>query len=227
MNCSCCPPENVNDLANTFNAQRAEGDAQTYLKKGLSKRGRHLLAFLFNHLQSPATVLDIGCGAGGAHHELLRRGLASQVVGVDASPAYLQAAQANAEKLGVQAAVTYRQADFAQAAREFEAADVVILDRVICCYPYLHELLVPAAEHARRYLALSFPVEAGWLRLPFRLLDGLLTLFGSKYHPYLHRRAEVIAIAEAAGLQRVHRDRSGLWQIMVFARGHGLAGLTD
>ncbi|MEW5988295.1 MAG: class I SAM-dependent methyltransferase [Chloroflexota bacterium] len=217
----------MNDLANTFNAQRAEGDAESYLKKGLSKRGRSLLAYLFNHLQSPATVLDIGCGAGGAHHELLRRGVVSQVIGVDASPAYLQAAQANAERLGVGAAVTYHQADFAQAAQQFEAADVVLLDRVICCYPYLRELLAPAAARARHYLALSFPVEAGWLRLPFRLLDGLLTLFGSKYHPYLHRRAEVIAIAEAAGLQSVHTDRSGFWQIMVFARGHGLAGLTD
>ena len=218
MHCPCCPPENVNDLDHTFKANHARRDAGRYLKKGLDKRGRKLIAYLVEHCAEPVAVLDIGCGAGGVHHELLRRGVAGRVVGVEASSAYLEAAQANATHLGLGEQVVYRQADFAQAAEMFDPADVVIMDRVICCYPYLSQLLGTAARQARRYLALSFPIDAWWLRLGFRFVDILLTLFRSKYHPYLHAQADITAIAQAAGLQPVHLDRSGFWQIMIFAR---------
>lgn len=218
MNCSCCPPENINDLENTFNAKRAEADAQRYLKKGLDTRGRKLIAHLITHYSEPFSVLDIGCGAGGVHHELLRRGVAAQVVGVDVSSAYLAEARKNAAQLNLIEAVTYQRADFAQTPEPFAPADVVIMDRVICCYPYLQQLLGAAAVRAERFLALSFPVEAWWVRAPFFLADLLLRLFRSGYHPYLHPHAEIVATAQASGLEPVYHGRSGIWQIMVFAR---------
>jgi magnesium-protoporphyrin O-methyltransferase len=218
MNCSCCPPGNINDLDKTFNAARAAADARDYLKNGLGKRGRKLIHYLLAAGGRPFTVLDVGCGAGAAHHELLRHGAAGQAIGVDASSAFLAVAAENAARLGLAAAATYHHADFALQAGAFEPADVVLMDRVICCYPHLQQLLGAAAAHTHRYLALTFPLDRWWLRLPVRLVDGFLTLFGSGYHPYVHRHADVIAIAAAAGLHPVHRDRSTVWQIMVFAR---------
>lgn len=218
MNCSCCPPDNINDLDNTFNRDRAEGDARDYLKKGLSKRGRKLIRYLLANNERPLTVLDIGCGAGGAHHELLRQGIAGQVVGVDASSAYLAAARANAATLGLSETTHYQQADFALQSDAFAPADLVMMDRVICCYPHLKQLLGAAAAHAQRYLALSYPLDRWWLRLPLRVVDFGITLFGSRYHPYIHPHADILAIASAAGLRPVHQDRSGLWQITVFSR---------
>jgi SAM-dependent methyltransferase len=218
MNCSCCPPGNINDLDKTFNKARATADARDYLQNGLGKRGRKLIQYLLSVGERPFTVLDIGCGAGAVHQELLRQGAAGQVVGVDASSAFLAAAGKNAAQLRLAEATSYQQADFALQADGFEAADVVVMDRVICCYPHLSQLLRAAAEHARRYLALSFPLDRWWVRLPVWLVDRFLTLFGSGYHPYVHRHEEIVAIAAAAGLRPVHRDRSGVWQIMVFAR---------
>lgn len=218
MNCSGCSPGQVNNLDQTFDAKTARDDAKRYLKKGLDKRERKLIAYLLTHSPEPVTVLDIGCGAGGVHHELLRRGAASHVVGVDASSAYVAAAQDNAAQLGLTEAVTYMHQDFAQMAETFAPVDVVIMDRVICCYPYLAQLLGPAAQRAQHYLALSFPIEAWWFRLGFRLIDVVLTLFRSRYHPYLHPHAEIVAIAQAAGFLPVHHDRVGWWQIMIFAR---------
>lgn len=217
LNCPCCSPEEVNDLDNTFGAERAREDAERYLKKGLGKRGKKLIAYLRGQVEG-GSVLDIGCGAGGVHHELLKLGVAGAVVGVDASSAYLAAAGGNAAVLGVSGRVTYHQRDFAQFADEFEPADVVILDRVVCCYPHLDQLLGQAAHRAQRFLAISLPIDTWWIRPVFAVIDRVLTLFKSKYHPYLHPHSEVLSIANAAGLQPVYIDRSGLWRIFVFGR---------
>ena len=224
MNCSCCPPGNINDLDKTFNAARATADARDYFKQGLGKRGRKLIHYLLAAGGRPFTVLDVGCGAGAVHHELLRQGAAGQVVGVDASSAFLAAAGANAATLGLADATRYHHADFALQADAFEPADLVLMDRVICCYPHLQQLLGAAAEHTRRYLALTFPLDHWWVRLPVWLMDRFLTLFGSGYHPYVHPHTDIVAIAQAAGLQPVHQGRSGVWQIMVFARPSGTIG---
>lgn len=218
MNCSCCPPGNINDLDKTFNAARANADARDYLQNGLGKRGRKLINYLLTAANQPFTVLDIGCGAGAVHHELLRQGAAAQVVGVDASSAFLAAARENAARLGLAQNTNYHHADFALQADAFEPADVVLMDRVICCYPHLKQLLGAAAAHTGRYLALTFPLDRWWVRLPIRLFDAALTLFGSGYHPYIHRHTDILAIAASAGLHPIHHDRHTVWQIMVFAR---------
>lgn len=217
MSCPCCLP-NINDLDNTFDAANARKDARRYLKKGPDKRTRKLIAYLLTHCREPVSVLDIGCGAGGAHQELLRQGVAERAVGVDASSGYLAAAQANAAQLNLSDRVVYEQQDFAQAADSFAPADVVLMDRVICCYPHLAQLLGAAAQHSQHYLSLSFPRDEWWTRLPYRVVDFCQTLFRRKYRFYLHPHAQIVALAEAAGLHPVHTDRIGLWQIIVFAR---------
>lgn len=218
MTCPCCSPRNINNLDNFFDAAHARKEAQHYLKKGLDKRTRKLIAYLLTHSPEPISVLDIGCGAGGAHLELLRQGVAGHAVGVDASSGYLAAAQANAAQLNLSDRVTYHHHDFAQSAASFAPADAVLMDRVICCYPHLAQLLGAAAEHAERYLCLSFPRDEWWSRPPYRVVDFFQTLFRSKYRFYLHPRPQVVAIAQAAGLHLVHTDRTFFWQIMVFAR---------
>ncbi|MBI1881489.1 MAG: methyltransferase domain-containing protein [Chloroflexi bacterium] len=218
MNYSCCSPRNINDLDHTFDAPQARKDARRYLKKGPDKRTRKLIAYVLTHCREPVSVLDIGCGAGSAHQELLRQGVAERAVGVDASAAYLAAARDNAAQLNLSERVAYEQQDFAQAADTFASADVVLMDRVICCYPYLAQLLGAAAQHSQHYLSLSFPRDEWWIRLPYRVFDFFQTLFRSKYRFYLHPHTQVVALAEAAGLRPVHTDYTGIWQIMVFAR---------
>ena len=219
MNCSCCGPENINDLDNTFTKKRAQKDARRYLKKGLARRSQKLVAHVEGRLPPDATMLEIGCGAGGLHHELLRRQVVGEAVGVDASSAYLAAAQENADQLGLSDAVTYCQRDFAQFADEFMPVDLVVMDRVICCYPHLQQLLGQAAERSKRFLAISFPVDEWWVRWPVRVVDALLTLTGSGYHPFVHPLSDIVTVAKHAGLKPVHRDHHyWFWRIMVFER---------
>lgn len=217
MCCPCCEPD-VNNLEGTFDTKYARQSAADYLRKGLPKRGRKLIAYLQTHVAEPLSVLDIGCGAGGVHQELLRRGVARRAVGVDAASASIEAARQNAAVLGLAEAADYVHADFAQRAAEFEPADIVVLDRVVCCYPYLEALLGGAAAHTRRFLALSLPIERWWMRLLFWFFNATFWFIGGGYHPYLHPHSRVRAIAAEAGLQPVHADRHLLWQILIFER---------
>ena len=218
MQDACCVPHNINDLENTFDQTRAENEARAYLEKGADKRIKKLLAYFEDQSIKPFTVLDIGGGVGGAHFELLKNGLALSVVGVDASFSYIESAKQIANTLKLTDRVQYIQMDFAQSPRSIESADIVILDRVICCYPHLENLLAPAATRATRYLALSYPREDWWVRFFHRLTNSIRRLQRSEFFTYIHSHADVYRIALQNGLSPVHATRSGDWQTTVFER---------
>ncbi len=213
MRDSCCVPHNANDLENTFNQKRTESEARAYLEKGADKRIQKLLAYFEGQSVKPFTVLDIGSGVGGAHLELLKNGLAENVVGVDASSSYIETAKRIAESLHFADRVRYNQSDFAQSPDSIPPADIVILDRVICCYPYLENLLTPAAERSKRYLALSYPREVWWLLTLYKIMNSIRRLRKSEFFTYIHPHADVYRIILQNGLLPVYASRSGEWQI--------------
>ncbi len=215
MLCSCCC-ENVNDLDATFGERDAKRDAKRYRNKGLKKRAQKMIAPFLHERE--LSVMEIGCGAGALHQELVRKGVAAEVTGVDVSTAYLAAAKGNADHFGVSDKITYHNTDFAQVADEFAPVDVVMLDRVICCYPHLDKLLGQAAERATQYLAISFPTEAWWFKVFFTIADKVLTLFGSGYHPYLHSHSDIQRYATSSGLHLISDDYQGIWRVMVFGK---------
>ena len=218
MPCTCCEPPDLGDLEGVFNSERATGEAGAYLRHGLEARAERLIAYLVENCAGPLRVLEIGSGAGGVHYELLRRGLAASAVGVEASSAYIDAAQSIGERLNLRGQVQYVHGDFTVAADEISSADAVILDRVICCYPHLDELLDASASKAERYLALSYPREKWWVRLAFGLYNLSLKLKRKRFRTYLHAHADVHSIALRDGLKPVHADTAGFWQITVFER---------
>ena len=186
MPCTCCEPPDLGDVEGVFNSERASGEAGAYLRHGLEARAERLIAYLVENCAGPLRVLEIGSGAGGVHYELLRRGLAASAVGVEASSAYIDAAQSIGERLNLRGQVQYVHGDFTVAADEISSADAVILDRVICCYPHLDELLDASASKAERYLALSYPREKWWVRLAFGLYNLSLKLKRKRFRTYLH-----------------------------------------
>ncbi|GAB4579531.1 MAG: hypothetical protein Fur0022_22690 [Anaerolineales bacterium] len=214
----CCLPADINDLDNKFDRGRAEKEACAYLEIGPGKRIEKMLAFFHSGSAQPCSVLDIGCGVGGAHFELLRNGLAREAVGVEASTGYIFEAEKIANALSLEAQVRYQRLDFAQGHDGIGPADVVILGRVICCYPHLEPLLAPAAERARQYLVLSTPREGWGVRFYEWVINGIRRLLKSKFFTFIHPHAEIRRITAEKGLGPVFQDRTGSWQLMVFAR---------
>ena len=218
MPCPCCQPPESGDYEGMFDTDWANREADAYIDHGLEARAKRLIAFLVENSAGPIRVLDVGSGAGGVHHELLRRGLAASVVAVEASSAYISAARMIGERLGQESQVEYLHGDFATAADGIDSADAVILDRVICCYPHLNQLLGASASKAERYLALSYPREKWWVRIAFGLFNVYLKLKRKDFRTFVHPHAEVHSIAVRDGLEQVHADTEGFWQITVFER---------
>src|SRR5262249_9963862 len=128
----CCSI--MHGLNRMFDERTARAEVKRYWKKGIDKHARRIVAALSSRGVVGATLLDVGGGTGGLPADLLKQG-AARAIDVDISAAYITAAQSVAERLGIRDRVEYHQADFASAAADLPSADVVIMHRVVCCYP--------------------------------------------------------------------------------------------
>jgi magnesium-protoporphyrin O-methyltransferase len=213
MGGSCC--QGVDEV---FGEKTAARDLRRYRKRGPSRQTRLLLEAIRREGVERASVLDIGGGVGAIQQVLLAAG-AARAIAVDASPAYLRAALSEAERRGTAARVTYREGDFVAMAEEVEPADVVTLDRVICCYPDMESLVGRSADRARRVYGLVYPQDAWWVRLGIRAANLTLRLSRRAFRAHAHRTAAVDAVARAHGLQPALRRRVGpVWQVALYTR---------
>ena len=161
----CCDPRGCDRF---FNRRFARRMARAYRKRGLDATAQRMVGFLEQEGIAGATVLEIGGGVGEIHLELLRRG-AERAVNLELSPAYDADAARLASEAGVQDRVERRLHDIAAEPEAIAPADVVVLHRVVCCYPDYERLLGAAAAHARRALVFSHPrhnLISGWWWAP-------------------------------------------------------------
>jgi magnesium-protoporphyrin O-methyltransferase len=213
MGGSCC--QGVDEV---FGEKTAQRDLRRYRKHGPSRQTRVLLDAIRGEGVEQVSVLDIGGGVGAIQQELLAAG-AARATAVDASTAYLVAARGEAERRGTAARVTYRSGDFVAIAEDVEPADVVTLDRVICCYGDMEALVGRSADRARRVYGLVYPQDAWWVRLGIRTTNLGLRLGRRAFRAYAHRTAAVDAVARAHGLEPALRRRVGpIWQVALYTR---------
>ena len=212
---NCC--RHNHGLNSLFDERLARDEVKAYWQRGIDKHAQRLVETVSARGVEGTSVLEVGGGVGGLHLELLKRG-AARATDVDVSAAYVTAAQSVAEKVGVRERVDYRVADFACEAKSVPEADVVVLHRVICCYPDMPRLVIAAAQHARRLMALSFPTGAWYMRAGEKVMNFVMWLTRSGFRFYVHPPQAILATAAAAGLRPVQQKSSWPWQIVVFER---------
>src|ERR1700737_3859471 len=127
----CCSPKGYRSI---FSEKRAQAEARRYRRHGLDSTSRRIAEFLKEQGIGGRTLLEVGGGIGAIQIELLRAGI-TRAVNVELTPTYEEAAQALLREAGLGDRVERRVMDFAEAAGEVEAADIVVMNRVICCYP--------------------------------------------------------------------------------------------
>src|SRR5262249_14389087 len=131
-----------------FTPDRARADLAGYRRRGPTGTARTMLSALSAADLAAETMLDIGGGIGVLHHELLDRGV-RRAVHVEAAEAFLDVARAEAIRRGHEERVEFRHGDGVVLAAELDEADLVTLDRVICCYPELDALITATTRKAR------------------------------------------------------------------------------
>ena len=212
-----CGPGCACAAGNEFGARQAGSDLARYRRRGPDTTTQWLIEGLAAGGVDGLTVLDIGAGIGVVHLALLEAG-ASGAVDVDGSPAYVDVAREQARRAGHGGAVRYETGDFVELAPSIEPADLVALDRVVCCYPDMADLVRLSVARARRRYGPVYPRDPAWLRAGSGILNAVFRLTRQRVRSWVHRTAEVDAIVRAAGFVPRMERRTLLWQVVVYER---------
>ncbi len=208
MRGSCCP----GDYHRFFGKRFARRLARKYQKRGLDKTARKMADFLRDRGIEDATVLEIGGGVGEIEIELLKAG-AARTQNLELSPGYEDEARKLAEEAGVGPRVDWRIHDIAEDPEGVEPADIVVMHRVVCCYPDYERLLGAAADHARRALVFSFPPRNALFRAFYGVFNFVMRVIRSSFRGFAHPPGAMIAVLEGRGLRRAYEDHVGIWRV--------------
>jgi len=192
--------------------------AKRYRKRGLDKTAARIVAFVERAGVENLTVLEIGGGVGEIQLELLKRGAAS-AVNLELSPAYEAEARGLLREAGVdERRVDRRLHDIAADPDAIESADVVVLHRVVCCYPDYGRLLGAAAWHARRLLIFSHPPRNLGSRAFIALQNLGLRLTGKDFRTFAHSPSAMVDVCSAHGLSATFARPGVVWQVEGLSR---------
>ena len=217
----CCAE--CEGIEQEFDARRAASRLRKWRRKGPDRTTAMLIEDLQRALGNEAgrirvgTLLDIGGGVGAIHHLLLEHDV-DRATHVDASSAYLAAAREETTRVGHADRVNFMRGDFVDVAERVPRADVVTLDRVICCYHDMPRLVARSAERAGRLYGAVYPRSSWWVRAGIDIENAFLRLKGTSFRAYLHPPADIDAVLRAAGLERRSVRRTMSWEVTIYER---------
>jgi len=211
MNCQCEGFENV------FDEKSVSEELSRYRVKGPDKTTRMMIDALKAEGIQGLTLLDIGGGVGAIEHELLAAGV-QNATDVDASQAYIRTAREEAQRRGIADRVIFQLGDFVEIAGEIPPADIVTLDRVICCYPDMEKLVGLSAVRARRYYGLVYPRDTWWVKIGLAVINLIYRVQRNPFRAFTHSTRVVEDLISRNGLKRHFYRRTFTWQVAVYSR---------
>jgi 2-polyprenyl-3-methyl-5-hydroxy-6-metoxy-1,4-benzoquinol methylase len=210
----CCDTSGYGQVFNEREARRA---LRSFRRRGLDSTAGPMVGALAARGIEGATVLEVGAGIGTAQVALLKSG-AARSVAYDLSPAYEQVSAELLTEHGVADRVEWHTGDFLANGDGIDRADVVFLNRVVCCYPHMAEMVDAAAGRARRLLALSYPRDRWWLKAGLWVINGFLRLRRTSFRVFVHDTDDIARRVEVAGLSRVASGSGVAWEWHVWER---------
>jgi magnesium-protoporphyrin O-methyltransferase len=215
MSCAQC-----DGIETQFDQGEATKNLRRFRRRGPDKSTQLLIDALrlaLGNGHAGATLLDIGAGVGAIHHELLD-GSVTRAVHVDASTAHLAAARDEAERRGHADQVEFVYGDFVAIADNLPAADIVTLDRVICCYHDMAGLVSRSAAKATRLYGAVYPRNIGWMRIGIATINMVQRLKRSPFRVFLHSPSVIDSSLRALGLEQRTMLRTLGWEVVVYER---------
>lgn len=201
-----------------FSQKWAASELKSYQEDGPDKTTHVLIEAIKSYNVQNWTLLDIGGGIGAIQHELMAAGIAA-TADVDASSGYLDVAKSEATRRGYVDRAQYHHGDFVDISPQLDPADIVTLDRVLCCYPDVEALVRLSSARAQRLYGLVYPRDT-WLTRLFMPLFNLFVhrLQGSKFRNFIHSTPTIDTAIRENGLERVFYRNIGLWRVIVYSR---------
>ena len=211
IHCQC---EGIEQL---FSDTYARKELKAYRKNGASKSTLMLIAAIQAQKIESAKLLDIGGGVGAIQLALLKDSVASSTV-VDASGGYLAVAMEEAERQALRERVSYHHGNFVDIAEKLSPADIVTLDKVICCYDDMPSLVSESVGLAKQYYGIVFPIENFLSQIQDFFYNLWMGITRNPYRSFLHPTLDIEAIIFEQGFKRVSYQRQALWQIILYRK---------
>jgi magnesium-protoporphyrin O-methyltransferase len=215
----CCPPARDPRIAPCFDRLTEQRTAGGVLPP-MQPVTRRLYSLLYDVGELRPTVLELGCGSGALLVGMLESG-ATHADGVDLSAGSLAAAKRRADAAGVADLTTFTQGDAAR--MTLDTHDWVVMDRVICCYPDVRDLLARAVPAAGRRFAFSVPTSRGLRGLMNRSWWGIEARFVTRIMRsacpgYVHSLDLIEGRLRAAGFELLRAGTGWMWHVAVWER---------
>ena len=212
---NCCKSSPSLQGTNKFFSKHADRYLKQFRKKGLAKEQKHLVKGIEQSSITGKSILEIGCGIGGLHLTMLQHG-ASAAVGIDISEGMIEGAKQLSKELDFEDQTQYLLGDIVQMNGTIPEADIVVLDKVVCCYEDIDRLMATSLSKSTHTYALSFPNPNILVKVSFFGLIGLGKLLKWSFHPYWHEWDRVVRRIEEGGFLRTYRDSTLWWTVAVF-----------
>lgn len=169
------------------------------------------------------TVLDIGCGIGDLAVEAIGRG-AVRATGIELSSKAIEEGARLAQERGVADRMTFVAGDGSKV--DLPRADVVVLNRVFCCYPDVDALVEQSLAAAGSIYAFTTPPSKGlggaFVRLQGWFANAWYRLRDKKFggfRVFVHDVEKIDARVRAAGFRPLRSERRRfVWHLAVYAR---------
>jgi SAM-dependent methyltransferase len=172
------------------------------------------------------TVLDLGCGTGDLALATLARG-ATRATGVDLGARAIEEARALARERSLHDRSTFQVGDAARI--DLDRHDVVLLNRVLCCYADVDALLDNSLSASSALYAFTAPPSAGLAgsiaRAQTRLANAWFRIRDKKFRgfrAYVHDLDSIDRRIRRAGFRPVlHGRRRVVWHLAIYERASG------
>ena len=192
-------------------------ELRKFRANGPAKTTRALTDVLARAGVEGMTLLDIGGGVGAVQVAMFRAGIAEAEC-VEASRAFVEAAAEVAGENGYDGRVTHRVGDFVELTHQVAVADVVTLDRVICCYPHLDRLVTASAARARRLYGVVYPRDRWTVRAYVRFRNFVRRVRRNPFRTFVFSNRAIDRVIRAQGLEELSRLQTYAWRVAVYAR---------
>jgi hypothetical protein len=196
-----------------FTERQARWLRRRYARRGLAGPGRTMVEWLRSRgLVDGVTVLELGGGIGELQVDLLRAG-AAQVTNVELASSWEAEAGRLLDEHGLRGRVKRVLGDLVEEPGLAGRADVVVLNRVVCCYPDFAGLLRAAGERAGRALVFSHPPPSAPVRAGLSVVNAWQRLRGREYRAFVHPPGAMLEVLGQTGLRPLLSERSGVWVV--------------
>jgi 2-polyprenyl-3-methyl-5-hydroxy-6-metoxy-1,4-benzoquinol methylase len=204
-------------LEKQFDEEKVASRVNQYNSKGINKETKILIESLKSMGIDGCSLLDIGCGLGLIGAELLKSGIA-KVNNIEASSSYLEAAKTESKKRNLTDKTSFTLGNFVDVAEQTSAADIVTLDKVICCYDELEPLVKSSSDKALKLYGIIYPRDSWWTKAAIGIENLVRKIKGNTFRVFVYPTDKVDNLINEQGLQQVFYKAMMVWQIVIYSR---------